>query len=327
MVRTTHRITLQRHGGLEQLVWSEEPLPPPASGEVQLRQCAIGVNFIDTYHRSGLYPVPLPSGIGLEGAGVVEALGADVNDFQVGDRVAYGTGPLGAYAERRNLPARHLVRLPEGIGDEVAAAMMLQGMTAEYLIHRTYAVRPGDWVLFHTAAGGVGSFAVQWLRHLGAHVIGTVGSEAKVQVAKALGCSEVINYRAEDWVAAVREFTAGEGVAVVYDGVGRDTFMASLACLRPRGMMVTFGNASGPAPDCPPLLLSQKGSLFLTRPTLADYVSSRVELELSARRVLAIVAAGVVRVQVGKTYALRDAAEAHRDLQERRTTGALVLAP
>jgi len=324
---TTHRIAIVEHGGPEQMVWMEDALEPPAAGEVRVRHNAIGVNFIDIYHRRGLYKIPLPTGLGMEGAGVIEALGEGVTGLAVGQRVAYGVGPLGAYAERRNLPARVVIPLSDDIADDTAAAMMLQGMTVEYLIHRTYAVQQGDWVLLHAAAGGVGSFASQWLRHLGANIIGTAGSSEKVEKALSQGCHHVFNYRTEDWVSGVREVTGGKGVAVVYDGVGGDTFMPSLSCLQRRGMMVTFGNASGPAPDCPPLLLSQKGSLFLTRPTLADYVATREELELSARRVMDVVGSGVVQVQIGQVYDLRDAAMAHRDLEARRTVGALVLRP
>lgn len=327
MTETTQRIVVRAHGGPEVLAWEEERLAPLKKGEVRIRQQAVGVNYIDTYHRSGLYPVQLPSGLGLEGVGVIERLGEGVEEFRVGQRVAYGNGPLGAYATRRNLPARYLIAVPDSIDDLTAAAMMLQGMTVEYLIHRTYAVQAGDWVLLHAAAGGVGTLASQWLRHLGARVIGTAGSAEKVERALENGCMHVFDYGSDDWVAGVREVTGGEGVAVVYDGVGRETFWPSLNCLRRRGMMVTFGNASGFAPDCPPALLGQKGSLFLTRPTLLDYVATRSELLLSAQRVINVVASGAVEVQVFGTYALRDAAAAHRDLQSRRTHGALVLTP
>lgn len=324
---TTHAIRINQCGGPEQLMWQEVPLPPPGPGEVQVRNIAVGVNYIDTYHRSGLYPVQLPSGLGLEAAGVIEALGDGVSGWQVGDRVAHGTGPLGAYAQRRNLPAQFLVRIPAGVEDASAAALMLQGMTVEYLIHRTYPVSKGDWVLFHAAAGGVGSLAVQWLLQLGARVVATAGSPEKRERVRGLGCEHVVDYRAEDWVSRVREITGGEGVAVAYDGVGRDTFMGSLDCLRTRGMLVSFGNASGAPPEVQPLLLSQKGSLFLTRPTLAHYAGTPEDLALSAGRVMDAAQAGVIKAQIGTRLPLAEAAEAHRALEARRTTGSIVLLP
>ncbi len=323
----THAIRIEKTGGPEQLKWVEVDLPPPAKGEVQLRNLAIGLNFIDTYHRTGLYPVALPAGLGLEASAIVEAAGEGVTGFKVGDRVAHGTGPVGAYAERRNFPAEKLIKLPDAIDDQTAAAMMLQGMTVEYLIHRTYPVQKGDWVLLHAAAGGVGSIASQWLNHLGARIIGTAGSPEKLALAKAQGCHHVVNYHTEDWVRRVREITGGQGVTVVYDGVGKDVFMQSLDCLKPRGTMVTFGNASGPVPEFSPLLLSQKGSLYLTRPTLVAYTATRAELELSAGRVIEAVTKGWVKIKVGRTYPLKEAAQAHRDLEARKTTGSVVLIP
>jgi NADPH2:quinone reductase len=323
----THAIRIEKTGGPEQMKWVELDLPAPGKGEVQLKNLACGLNFIDTYHRTGLYPVPLPTGLGLEASAIVEAVGEGVTTFKPGDRVAHGTGPLGAYAERRNFPADRLIKIPDAIDDKTAAAMMLQGMTVEYLIHRTYPVKAGEWVLLHAAAGGVGSIASQWLNKLGAQIIGTAGSPEKLQLAKEQGCHHVINYRTEDWVKRVKEITGGQGVAVVYDGVGKDVFMQSLDCLKPRGYMVQFGNASGPVPEISPLLLSQKGSLFLTRPTLMSYTATRADLELSAGRVIEAVTKGWIRIKVTHTYPLKDAAQAHRDLEARKTTGSVVLIP
>lgn len=324
---TTHAIRVEKHGGPEQMHWVEVELTRPGKGEVRLKNLACGVNFIDVYHRTGLYPMSLPTGIGLEACAIVEEVGEGVAGLKAGDRVAHGTGPIGAYAERRNFPADKVVKVPDAIDDRTAAAMMLQGMTVEYLIHRTYAVQKGDWVLLHAAAGGVGTIASQWLNKLGAQVIGTAGSPEKLEMAKAQGCHHVINYRTEDWVKRVKEITGGKGCAVVYDGVGKDVFLQSLDCLRPRGYMVTFGNASGPSPDISPLLLSQKGSLFLTRPTLMAYTATRDELELSANRVIEAITKGWIRMKVGHTYPLKDAVQAHRDLEARKTTGSIVLLP
>ena len=321
-----HAIRIHATGGPEKLVWEAVELAPPAPGEARVRHAAVGLNFIDVYHRTGLYPLPLPSGIGLEGAGVVEAVGEGVSEVAVGDRVAYAGGPVGAYAQVRNLPAHRLLVLPSGIAFETAAAMMLQGLTAAYLLRRTYAVRAGDAVLVHAAAGGVGLIACQWAKALGATVIGTVGSAAKAALASAHGCDHVINYSTEDFTARVREITGGEGVAVVYDGVGKDTFPGSLDCLRPLGTMVSYGNASGPVPPLDLLLLSQKGSLFVTRPTLMHYTARRADLESLGGELFAQVAAGL-RIEVQQTYALADAAQAHRDLEARRTTGSSILIP
>jgi len=323
----THAIRIEKTGGPEQMKWTEIDLPAPGKGEVQLKHLAIGLNYIDTYHRTGLYPVPLPAGLGLEASAVVEAVGEGVTGLKPGDRVAYGTGPIGAYSESRNAPAEKLIKIPDAIDDKTAAAMMLQGMTVEYLIHRTYAVKQGDWVLLHAAAGGVGSIASQWLNKLGAQIIGTAGSPEKLALAKEQGCHHVINYRTEDWVKRVKEITGGQGVHVVYDGVGKDVFMPSLDCLRVRGYMVQFGNASGPVPDISPLLLSQKGSLFLTRPTLMAYTATRADLELSANRVIDAIAKGWIKIKVPHSYPLKEAAQAHRDLEARKTTGSVVLVP
>jgi NADPH2:quinone reductase len=323
----TNAIRFHKTGGPEVLKWETVKLAAPAAGEVTLRNKACGLNFIDTYHRGGLYPVPLPSGIGLEGAAVVEALGAGVTTLKVGDRVAYCAAPLGAYAEWRNYPADKLVKLPDGIDDRTAAAMMLQGMTVEYLIRRTFTVKAGDWVLWHAAAGGVGSIAVQWLKALGAIVIGTAGGAEKCAIVKSLGADHVIDYRAEDWVKRVKDITGGKGEHVVYDGVGKDTCIPSMDCLRPRGYLVTFGNASGPVPAIEPLILSQKGSIFLTRPTLMAYTATREDLELSANALIDVVAKGVVKIRVAHTYPLKEAAQAQADLEARKTTGSVVLLP
>ncbi len=323
----SHAIRIHRTGGPEVLQWEAVDVPPPAPGEVRVRHAAVGLNFIDTYHRTGLYPLPLPAGIGLEGAGTVEALGEGVGELQVGDRVAYAGGPVGAYAEVRNIPAHRLLKLPDGIGFDTAAAMMLQGLTAAYLLRKTYRVQPGDAVLIHAAAGGVGLIACQWAKALGATVIGTVGSAAKAELAKAHGCDHVINYSTENLTQRVREITGGEGVAVVYDGVGKDTFAGSLDSLRPMGMMVTYGNASGPVPPMDLLLLSQKGSLFVTRPTLMNYTARREDLVALGEELFAMVVAGKVKIEVHQRYALRDAAQAHIDLEARKTTGSTILIP
>jgi NADPH2:quinone reductase len=322
-----HAIRFHRVGGPEVLVWEPVSVPAPAAGEVTVRHAAVGLNYIDTYHRTGLYPVPLPSGIGLEGAGTVESVGAGVTGLQVGDRVAYAGGPLGAYAEVRNLPAHRLLKLPDSIAFDTAAAMMLQGLTAAYLLRKTFRVQAGDAVLIHAAAGGVGLLACQWAKALGATVIGTVGSAAKGELAKAHGCDHVINYTTEDFAARVREITGGEGVAVVYDGVGKDTFAGSLDCLRPMGMMVSYGNASGPVPPVDLIQLSQKGSLFVTRPTLMSYTARREDLEDLGRALFEVVGDGRVRVEINQRYALKDAAQAHIDLEARKTTGSTILVP
>ena len=323
----THAIRIYQTGGPDVLRWEEIIVAAPAAGEATVRHHAVGLNFIDTYHRTGLYPLPLPSGIGLEGAGVVEAVGEGVSEVKVGDRVAYAGGPVGAYAEVRNIPAHRLLKLPESISFDTAAAMMLQGLTAAYLLRKTYRVQPGDAVLIHAAAGGVGLIACQWAKALGATVIGTVGSAAKGELAKAHGCDHVINYSSENFTQRVREITGGEGVPVVYDGVGKDTFMGSLDCLRPMGMMVTYGNASGPVPPLDLILLSQKGSLFITRPTLMNYTAKRADLEALGAELFEAVGSGKVRIEVNQTYPLAEAAQAHRDLEARKTTGSTILLP
>lgn len=322
-----HAIRFHQTGGPEVLSWEDVDLPAPAPGEATVRHHAVGLNYIDTYHRTGLYPLPLPSGIGMEGAGVVEAVGEGVSEVKVGDRIAYAGGPLGAYAEVRNIPAHRLLKLPDSISFATGAAMMLQGLTAAYLLRKTYRVQPGDAVLIHAAAGGVGLIACQWAKALGATVIGTVGSPAKAELAKAHGCDHVINYSSENFTQRVREITAGEGVAVVYDGVGKDTFVGSLDSLRPLGMMVSYGNASGPVPPLDLLLLSQKGSLFITRPTIATYTAKRGDLEALGAELFDAVVSGKVRIEVNQTYPLKDAAQAHRDLEARKTTGSTILLP
>lgn len=326
----SHAIRFHLVGGPEVLQWEEVVVGDPASDEVRVRHHAVGLNFIDVYHRSGLYPVPLPSGIGLEGAGVVEALGSAVTDFKPGDRVAYAGGPLsplGAYAEERLMPADRLVKLPDGISFEQGAAMMLQGMTAQYLLRRTYCVQPGDTILIHAAAGGVGLIVCQWAKALGATVIGTVGSDEKAALAKAHGCDYPIVYSREKFAERVKEITQGAGVPVVYDSIGRDTFMDSLACLRPLGMMVLFGAASGPVPPFDIGLLAKMGSLFLTRPSLFTYIARRADLLATAADLFEVVLAGKVKIEVGQRYALCDAARAQADLEGRRTTGSTILWP
>ena len=323
----THAIRFHRTGGPEVLQWEEVGLGEPGPGEARVRHAAVGLNFIDTYHRSGLYPVPLPSGIGLEGAGTVEALGPGGAPLPGGDRVAYAGGPLGAYSEARLIPADRLIRLPDSLSFETGAAMMLQGLTAAYLLRRTYRVQKGDTVLIHAAAGGVGLIACQWAKALGATVIGTVSTEAKAELARAHGCDHPILYTREDFARRVRDITGGEGVPVVYDGIGKDTFTGSLDSLRPLGTMVSFGNASGPVGLIDPLLLSQKGSLFFTRPTLMHYTARRADLEALATELLGVVTSGQVKIEVHQRFPLQQAAAAHIALEGRQTTGSTVLLP
>lgn len=322
----THAIRIHAHGDASAMQWQEIDLPAPGPGEAQIRHRAVGLNFIDVYHRTGLYPLPkLPAVLGMEGAGVVEAIGDGVTEVKVGERVAYAAGPPGSYAEARNLRADRLVSLPDNISDVQAAAMMLQGMTAEYLLRRTYPVKADDTILFHAAAGGVGLIACQWASHIGATVIGTVGNDDKATLARAHGCSHPIVYGRENFVDRVREITGGAGLPVVYDSVGKDTFMGSLDCLRPRGLMVSFGQSSGKVPPLDLGVLSAKGSLFITRPQLAGYATLRQELVQSAKALFEVVASGAVRIEVNQTFPLRDAAEAHRALEARKTTGSTVL--
>ncbi len=321
----THAIRFHRTGGPEVLVWEEVQVGKPGPGEARVRHTAVGLNFMDIYNRTGIYPSPLPSGLGAEGAGVVEEVGPGVSDLKAGDRVAYGNGPLGAYSEIRVMPADRLLALPKEIDDKTAAAMMLKGLTAQYLLRRTYRVKPGDAILFHAAAGGVGLIAGQWAKHLGATVIGTVSSDDKAKLAKAHGYDHVINYTKEDFQKRVVEITGGKKVPVVYDSVGKDTFMKSLDCLAPLGVCALFGASSG-APE--PLnlgLLSQKGSLYVTPPTLNTYAAKREDLVAGAKELFEVVAKGIVKIEVNQTYPLKDAAKAHTDLQARKTTGSTVL--
>jgi NADPH:quinone reductase len=324
----SHAIHLHAHGEPSVLRYESVEVGAPGLGQALVRHEAIGVNYIDTYHRSGLYPLPsFPSGLGVEAAGVVEAIGPGVDAVGVGDRVAYAGAAPGSYSTERLMAAERLVKLPEGIGFEQAAASMLKGMTVEYLIRRTYPVRPGQTVLFHAAAGGVGLLACQWLRSLGVRVIGTVGSDAKAELARAHGCTETIVYTREDFVDRVRALTQGQGVPVVYDSVGKDTFLGSLDCLSPRGMMVSFGNASGKPEPLDLNLLSAKGALYVTRPSLFSYTSTRAELEESSGALFEVLLGGVVRVQISARYPLSEARVAHEDLEARRTTGSLLLVP
>jgi NADPH2:quinone reductase len=318
-------IRIHEHGGPETLRWDEVETGAPDAGQVLIRQTAAGLNFIDVYHRVGLYPVPsLPAIIGNEGAGVVEAVGDGVTSVQVGDRVAYCMS-LGSYTERRVIDAERLVKIPDGITDHQAAAMMLKGCTVQYLVKTIYPVTSGDTILLHAAAGGVGLIACQWAKHLGATVIGTVGSDEKAELARAHGCDHTIVYTRENIVERVKALTDGAGVPVVYDSVGKDTFIASLDCLQPRGLMVSYGNASGPVDPFSPGLLAVRGSLFLTRPTLATYIGTRDELDASAADLFGVVESGAVKIAVSQTFPLEDAAQAHRALEARETTGSTVL--
>jgi NADPH2:quinone reductase len=322
-----HSIRIHAHGGPEVLQWEAVEPAVPGRGDVLIRQTAIGLNFIDVYERTGLYPGALPMGLGREGAGVVEAVGPKVRGVAVGDRVAYVAAQPGSYAQERVMPADRVVQIPDGVSDRLAAAAMLKGLTAQFLLRRTYKVRKGDTVVVHAAAGGVGLIASQWARELGATVIGVVGSDAKAAVAREHGCHHTLVLGRDDLAARVRELTGGAGAHVVYDSVGKDTFFASLDCLRPLGMMVTYGNASGPVPPVAPLELARRGSLFLTRPTLFHYIARRTDLDRAARELFDVIGRGAVRIEIGQTYALQDAAQAHRDLEARRTIGSTVLIP
>ena len=320
----THAIRIHKPGGPEALVWDEIQVGSPGPGQIRLRHTAVGLNFIDVYHRTGLYPLPLPLILGTEGAGVVEALGPGVTDLKPGDRVAYA-GVTGAYAEERLLQADRVVKIPAGISDHQAAAMMLQGMTVRYLIREVYPVKAGDMILIHAAAGGVGLILCQWARSLGATVIGTVSSEEKAELARANGCHHPILYTRDDFQKRVMEITEGRKLPVVYDSIGKDTFTQSLDCLRPRGLMVLFGQASGPVLPIDINLLAQKGSLYLTRPTLGTFIASAGDLKKTADDLFDVVASGKVKISVNQTYPLEHAAQAHRDLEARKTTGSTVL--
>ena len=319
-----HAIRVHESGGPEVLRWEETEVGNPGPGQIRLRQEAAGLNFIDVYHRTGLYKQDMPFTPGVEGAGVVEAVGPDTTNVNVGDRVAYG-GPIGGYAEVRLIQADKVVRVPEGISSEQAAAMMLQGMTAHMLLRQVYRVQAADTILIHAAAGGVGLIVCQWAKALGATVIGTVGSDEKAELARAHGCAHPILYTRQDFVEEVRKLTAGQKLPVVYDSVGKSTFVQSLDCLRPRGLMVSFGNASGPVDPISPLILSQKGSLFLTRPTLFHYIATRPELEQSADDLFEMVRSGKVKIEAKQSFPLKDAAEAHRALAARKTSGSTIL--
>jgi NADPH2:quinone reductase len=320
-------IRMQRVGGPEVMELVEVDLPPPGPGEVRMRHEAIGLNYIDVYHRTGLYPQPMPGALGVEGAGVVEELGEGVTELKVGDRVAYGGRPLGAYSEARNIPAAQLLVLPEKIGFDTAAAMMLQGLTVQYLFHRTVPLKAGDTILFHAAAGGVGLIACQWARVMGVNLIGTVGSEEKAALAIENGATHVINYNQENFTERVKELTGGKGVTVVYDSIGKDTFTASLDCLQPLGTMVSFGNASGPVPPFSLNELASRGSLFITRPSLMAYMAKREDLEASAKSLFGVVSSGEVKIDIRQRYALADVRQAHIELEARKTTGSSILLP
>jgi len=324
----THAIRFHKTGGPEVLQWEDVSVPQPGANEALVRHKAVGLNYIDTYHRTGLYPLPLPSGIGLEGAGVIESVGPGVADFKAGDRVAYANGPIGAYSETKVHPVDRLVKIPEGISFEQAGSMMLQGLTVQYLLRRLHVVpKAGDTVLFHAAAGGIGLIACQWAKALGINLIGTVSSEEKAKLAREHGAAHTIIYTKEDFQARVMEITGGKKVPIVYDSVGKDTFMKSLDCLQVRGLMVSFGNASGPVGPTDLGILSAKGSLYVTRPTLISYTAKRDELVAAAKELFDLVLSGKVKVAPRQSYALKDAAQAHRDLEARKTTGSTVLIP
>lgn len=323
----TKIIRMQQVGGPEVMEYVDVDLPAPGAGEALVRHKACGLNFIDVYFRSGLYPQPLPAGLGMEGAGIVEAVAPGVSHVKPGDRVAYAGRPIGAYAEARVMPVDNLVKLPDSISFETAAAMMLQGLTVQYLFHRTFPLKGGETILFHAAAGGVGLIACQWARAIGVTMIGTVGSDEKGELAKAHGCTHVINYNTENFARRVREITEGKGVPVVYDSIGKDTFIGSLDCLAPLGMMVSFGNASGPVPEFSLHELASRGSLFITRPSLMNYTAKRSDLEQMAAQLFGMIESGKIKVDIRQTYPLREVAQAHRDLEARKTTGSTILIP
>ena len=323
----THAIRIHTPGGPEVMSWDKLDVPPPGPGEVRVRHTAVGLNYIDTYHRSGAYKLPLPSGLGQEAAGVVEALGPGVTELKVGQRVAYGTGPIGAYCEMRNMPVDKLVPLPDGIADRDAAAMMLKGLTVQYLFRQIGKLKAGDTVLFHAAAGGVGLIACQWARAIGVKLIGTVSNDEKAALAKSHGCAETIVYTRENVIDRVKALTGGKGVPIVYDGVGKDVFPGVLDCLSPRGLWCLFGASSGPVPPLDLQLLAQKGSLWVTRPTLFNYANPRENMIAMANEMFELMRAGKVKAEVHQTFPLSKAADAHRALQGRQTTGATLLLP
>jgi NADPH2:quinone reductase len=324
MTNSVHAIRIDKQGGPEVLTWQTVELGAPGPGQIRIRHTAVGLNFIDVYHRNGHYPVQTPATPGMEGCGVVDEIGAGVTDLKVGDRVAYAGGPLGAYTEARLIPADRVVKVPAGITDQQAASMMLKGLTAQYLLRRVYRVKPGDTILFHAAAGGVGLIACQWAKHLGATVIGTVGSAEKASLAKANGCDHPVNYNIEDFAARVIDITGGKKVPVVYDSVGKDTFMKSLDCLAMFGVAALFGASSGAPAPLDLGILAGKGSLFVTRPTLMSYTASRADLVSMSQELFDVVLSGAVKIHVNQTYPLKDAAQAHRDLEGRKTTGSTV---
>jgi NADPH2:quinone reductase len=321
-----HAIRIHQHGGPEVMKWEAVEVGGPGPGEVRLKHHAVGLNYIDTYHRSGLYKLSPPIVIGMEGAGEITAVGANVTEFKVGDRVSYAN-PIGAYAEERLIPADRIVKLPAGIDYKTAAAMMLQGMTVRYLLRQTFIVGPGTVMLLHAAAGGIGLIACQWARYLGATIIGTTSSEEKAKLAKEHGCTHVINYKTEDFVKRVKEITGGRGVDVVYDSIGKDTYPGSLDCLKPLGLWVSFGNASGAITNFDIGTLAARGSLYATRPTLMTYTAKREDLLANANDLFDVVAKGAVKIKVNQTYPLKDVVQAHRDLEARKTTGSTVLLP
>ncbi|MEY3721000.1 MAG: hypothetical protein RL618_1519 [Pseudomonadota bacterium] len=323
----TKAIQCFSNGGPEVMEYVDVQVGEPGAGEARVRHHAIGLNYIDVYFRTGLYPQQMPAGLGMEGAGVIEAVGPDVKHVKPGDRVAYACRPPGAYADVRVMPAGSLVKLPDSISFETAAAMMLQGLTVQYLFHRTFPLKGGETILFHAAAGGVGLIACQWARALGVTMIGTVGSDEKGQLAKAHGCTHVINYNKENFVERVKELTGGKGVPVVYDSIGKDTFLGSLDCLAPLGMMVSYGSASGPVPPFSLNELASRGSLFITRPTLFSYAAQRQDLEAMAADLFGMVESGKVKIEINQRYALKDVQQAHRDLESRKTTGSTILLP
>jgi len=323
----TKAIRFHQTGGPEVLKWEDVEVGEPGPGQIRIRHTAIGLNYLDTYHRSGVYPLPLPSGVGSEGAGVVTAVGKGVKEFKKGDRVAYASPPVGSYAEERLMPADRVVKIPAGISDRTAAAMMLKGMTARYLIKQTYPAKKGKTVLVHAAAGGVGLILCQWLKELGVKTIGTVGTKEKAALAKKHSCTWPVVYTEEDFLEAVKKITKGKGVPAVYDGVGKAVFMKSLDCLSPRGVMATFGNASGVVDPVPVGILAAKGSLYLTRPTLFTHVATRKDLLATANDLFKVVKSGKVKIRIDQEYALKDAARAHADLESRKTTGSTILIP
>lgn len=322
-----HAVLVHNTGGPEVLSYEETPMPKPAPGEVLIKHTAIGLNYIDVYFRSGLYGAPLPLIPGMEGVGIIQEIGAGVTGFKPGQRIGYASRPIGAYAQYRTMPADRIIKIPDEITDEQAAGGLLKGMTAEYLLLRTFPVKKGQTILFHAAAGGVGLIACQWAKHLGVTVIGTVGSTEKAELAKAHGCTHIINYKTENFVERVKEITDGKGVPVVYDGVGKSTFMPSLDCLQKRGMMVSFGNASGPVDPFPPGILSAKGSLYLTRPAMPDYTHDPLEYQDSAKALFDVIKSGSVQIPIHQRYELKNAAQAHIELEGRKTTGASIFIP